>query len=230
MINEFKIIKLKFISDILTYIPLMFTLFYILCIDFYLGPSWHKTAIQIYTGCFNAITPLILSITVFQTIKFEESIGHFNHILSKTSRLSWALATLMYIYINYVLSLIISTLNLIIMSENLNISLFYLLTSLLFNILITVIIFMIGLFIKNVLAIVGGIFSVIFNIYFGVEVLGDQSWYYMPITYATRYIPMYFQNSVPYVLTLILYVMSLIIICGFLMLTIKKWSGRKIND
>ena len=89
---------------------------------------------------------------------------------------------------------------------------------------------MIGLFIKSVLAIVGGIFSVIFNIYFGMEVLGDQSWYYMPITYAARYIPMYIQNSVPYVLTLILYVMSLIIICGFLMLTIKKWSGRKIND
>ncbi|EUP18399.1 hypothetical protein Q589_02488, partial [Staphylococcus aureus M1543] len=28
----------------------------------------------------------------------------------------------------------------------------------------------------------------IFNVYFGLEVLGDHSWFYLPITYATCYV------------------------------------------
>ncbi len=43
-------------------------------------------------------------------------------------------------------------------------------------------------FIKDVMAIVVGVLMFIFNVYFGLEVLGDHSWFYLPITYATRYV------------------------------------------
>lgn len=44
------------------------------------------------------------------------------------------------------------------------------------------------------MAIVVGVLMFIFNVYFGLEVLGDHSWFYLPITYATRYVYMYMKE------------------------------------
>ncbi|WP_368868588.1 BsaG family lantibiotic immunity ABC transporter permease subunit [Staphylococcus haemolyticus] len=230
MKNELKVINLKFRTEILTYTPTLLTIFYIIFINLYLKNNWNYTSISQYTSSFNALSSLIIAITVYQVIHFEESIGHFNHILGKPKRNLWVYATLIYIFSNYLFCLLISTINFILMSQNLKLTLFYIISSSFMNIITILLIFTISLFTKSIFSMVSGVVITIFNIYFGIEVLGDKSWYYIPITYSTRYTSMFINNSVPFLLTISIYVVSVAIIFTSLLLLVKKWSGRSVQD
>lgn len=86
------------------------------------------------------------------------------------------------------------------------------------------------IFIKDVMAIVAGILMFIFNVYFGLEVLGDHSWFYLPITYATRYVYMFIEGSIPVTLTLAIYIIITLLLAVLLFKGFNKWSGRTIKD
>lgn len=86
------------------------------------------------------------------------------------------------------------------------------------------------IFIKDVMAIVAGILMFIFNVYFGFEVLGDHSWFYLLITYATRYVYMFIEGSIPVTLTLAIYIIIKLLLAVLLFKGFKKWSGRTIKD
>lgn len=70
----------------------------------------------------------------------------------------------------------------------------------------------------------------IFNVYFGLEVLGDHSWFYLPITYATRYVYMFIEGSIPVTLTLAIYIIITLLLAVLLFKGFNKWSGRTIKD
>ncbi|WP_446221222.1 BsaG family lantibiotic immunity ABC transporter permease subunit [Mammaliicoccus sciuri] len=230
MKNELKVINLKFRTQILTYTPALFTIFYITFINLYLGDNWNYTSISQYTSSFNALSSLIIAITTYQVIHFEESIGHFNHVLGKSKRNLWVCATLIYIFINYLFCLLISTVNFIVMTHNVKLTLFYVASSSFMNIIIILLIFIISLFTGSIFSMVSGVVITIFNIYFGIEMLGDKSWYYIPITYSTRYTSMFINNSVPFFLTMTIYIISIIMMFICLLVLVKNWSGRSIQD
>lgn len=77
-------------------------------------------------------------------------------------------------------------------------------------------------FIKDVMAIVAGILMFIFNVYFGFEVLGDHSWFYLLITYATRYVYMFIEGSIPVTLTLAIYIIIKLLLAVLLFKGFKK--------
>ncbi|ABQ49654.1 lantibiotic epidermin immunity protein F [Staphylococcus aureus A6224] len=85
-------------------------------------------------------------------------------------------------------------------------------------------------FIKDVMAIVVGVLMFIFNVYFGLEVLGDHSWFYLPITYATCYVYMFIEGSIPVTLTLAIYIIITLLLAVLLFKGFNKWSGRTIKD
>ncbi|AWR25453.1 hypothetical protein M1C006_1302 [Staphylococcus aureus] len=70
----------------------------------------------------------------------------------------------------------------------------------------------------------------IFNVYFGLEVLGDHSWFYLPITYATRYVYMYIEGSVLVIMTMVIYIIITLLLVILLFKEFNKWSGRTIKD
>lgn len=230
MKNELKVINLKFNKDIITYIPLLFTIFYIIFINLYLGNNWNYNSISQYTSSFNALSSLVIAITIYQVINFEESIGHFNHILGKPERKIWIYATLLYIFINYLSCLLISSINLFLMTHNIKLTFFHVISSAFFNIIIMLLIFMISLFTGSIFSIVSGVIITIFNIYFGIEILGDNSWYFIPLTYSTRYTSMFINNSIPFFLTISIYIISLILAFILLLVLLKNWEGRSIQD
>ncbi len=80
------------------------------------------------------------------------------------------------------------------------------------------------------MAIVAGILMFIFNVYFGLEVLGDHSWFYLPITYATRYVYMYIEGSVLVIMTMVIYIIITLLLVILLFKEFNKWSGRTIKD
>ncbi|HHT9202178.1 BsaG family lantibiotic immunity ABC transporter permease subunit [Staphylococcus aureus] len=90
--------------------------------------------------------------------------------------------------------------------------------------------FIFSIFIKDVMAIVVGVLMFIFNVYFGLEVLGDHSWFYLPITYATRYVYMFIEGSIPITLTLAIYIIITLLLAVLLYKGFNKWSGRTIKD
>lgn len=96
------------------------------------------------------------------------------------------------------------------MTHNVKLTLFYVASSSFMNIIIILLIFIISLFTGSIFSMVSGVVITIFNIYFGIEMLGDKSWYYIPITYSTRYTSMFINNSVPFVLTMSIYIISII--------------------
>lgn len=91
-------------------------------------------------------------------------------------------------------------------------------------------------FIKDVMAIVVGVLMFIFNVYFGLEVLGDHSWFYLPITYATCYVYMFIEGSIPVTLTLAIYIIITLLLAVLLFkdlingaveqLKIKDWGAN----
>ncbi|HDG2950217.1 TPA: BsaG protein, partial [Staphylococcus aureus] len=70
----------------------------------------------------------------------------------------------------------------------------------------------------------------IFNVYFGFEVLGDHSWFYLPITYATRYVYMYIEGNIPVMVTMVIYIIITLLSAVLLFKGFNKWSGRTIMD
>ena len=70
----------------------------------------------------------------------------------------------------------------------------------------------------------------IFNVYFGFEVLGDHSWFYLPITYATRYVYMYIEENIPVMVTMVIYIIITLLLAVLLFKGFNKWSGRTIMD
>lgn len=85
-------------------------------------------------------------------------------------------------------------------------------------------------FIKDVMAIVAGILMFIFNVYFGLEVLGDPSWFYLPIAYATRYVYMYIEGNIPVMMTKVIYIIITLLLAILLFKGFNKWSSRTIKD
>ncbi|HCZ5506984.1 TPA: BsaG protein, partial [Staphylococcus aureus] len=83
---------------------------------------------------------------------------------------------------------------------------------------------------KGILAIVVGVLMFIFNVYFGFEVLGDHSWFYLPITYATRYVYMYIEGNIPVMVTMVIYIIITLLLAVLLFKGFNKWSGRTIMD
>ncbi|HDG1991877.1 TPA: BsaG protein, partial [Staphylococcus aureus] len=75
-----------------------------------------------------------------------------------------------------------------------------------------------------------GVLMFIFNVYFGFEVLGDHSWFYLPITYATRYVYMYIEGNIPVMVTMVIYIIITLLSAVLLFKGFNKWSGRTIMD
>lgn len=230
MINELKVIQLKFQNNVLTYLPILLTTFLILFLHWYLGKDWHTQQIANYTSIFNAVSPLLLSINVYQAIHFEEKIGHFNHILSKSHRHYWISANAIYIYSIYTVCLLLSSIYVFIMSQSLTITFIYFSSSFIFNILALICTLFLGVFVNSIFTIVLGIFLVIFNVYFGIEVLGDYSWFYIPLTYATRFVAMFLNDTLPLITIITLNIFSLSIITSILFYSFSRWSGRSVKD
>ncbi|WP_238662290.1 BsaG family lantibiotic immunity ABC transporter permease subunit [Staphylococcus felis] len=230
MINELKAIRLKFTKTLLTYVPLCITICFIILMNFYLGRDWNLDQVSQYVAAYNAITALLLSILVYQVITFEEAIGHFNHILRKPKRYLWVNSSLIYIYSNYLLGLLLTTINLLWMYTNFKIAIIYFFSSFIFNVIILILLFITGIFVNSVINIALGIFLTIFNIYFGIEVLGDNSWFYIPITYSTRYTSMLISNTLPFVVTVIIYAISTILLFSCLHFLFRNWEGRNVTD
>ncbi|HDG3788639.1 TPA: BsaG protein, partial [Staphylococcus aureus] len=65
---------------------------------------------------------------------------------------------------------------------------------------------------------------------FGFEVLGDHSWFYLPITYATRYVYMYIEGNIPVMVTMVIYIIITLLSAVLLFKGFNKWSGRTIMD
>lgn len=84
-------------------------------------------------------------------------------------------------------------------------------------------------FIKDVMAIVAGILMFIFNVYFGLEVLGDHSWFYLPITYATRYVYMFIEGSIPVTLTLAIYIIITLLLAVLLFKGFKNGAVEQLK-
>ncbi|GJF45307.1 hypothetical protein SASC256_24880 [Staphylococcus argenteus] len=80
------------------------------------------------------------------------------------------------------------------------------------------------------MAIVVGILMFIFNVYFGLEVLGDHSWFYLPITYATRYVYMYIEGNIQVMMTMVIYIIITLLLAVLLFKGFNKWSGSTIKD
>ncbi|WP_410065320.1 BsaG family lantibiotic immunity ABC transporter permease subunit, partial [Staphylococcus aureus] len=57
-----------------------------------------------------------------------------------------------------------------------------------------------------------------------------HSWFYLPITYATRYVYMFIEGSIPVTLTLAIYIIITLLLAVLLFKGFKKWSGRTIKD
>ncbi|MDQ7109086.1 BsaG family lantibiotic immunity ABC transporter permease subunit, partial [Staphylococcus aureus] len=68
------------------------------------------------------------------------------------------------------------------------------------------------------------------NVYFGLEVLGDHSLFYLPITYATRYVYMYIEGNIPVMMTMVIYIIITLLLVVLLFKGFNKWSGRTIKD
>ncbi|MCP8609787.1 hypothetical protein NMF38_24925, partial [Acinetobacter baumannii] len=149
-----------------------------------------------FTASFNAITWLLISINVYQVINFEENIGHFNHILGKANRLNWLNASMIFTYTITAICILLASINLLWHSHDMKITLMFIGVSLFFNVIILLLLFIFSIFIKDVMAIVVGVLMFIFHVYFGLEVLGDHSWFYLPITYATCYVYMFIEGSI----------------------------------
>ncbi|TRW80369.1 BsaG protein (plasmid) [Staphylococcus agnetis] len=231
MINELRVCNLKFSNQFLTYLPILISFIFVFFINFYINSkTWDDDQISLYTSSFNVMVSIFLSINVYQVINFEENIGHFNHILSKPKRINWALSVLFFSYSITSLCIIIAVINLFIHTNNVFITLFFFVSSFVFNIITLIILFIFGVFFKSILSIIIGILNFIFNVYFGLEVLGDHSWFYMPTTYSTRYIHMYIENNIPMTLTIIMYIVSTIILFCFIYIRFNKWNGRVIKD
>ncbi len=86
------------------------------------------------------------------------------------------------------------------------------------------------IFIKDVMAIVVGVLMFIFNVYFGLEVLGDHSWfiYQSHMLRVTFY--MFIEGSIPVTLTLAIYIIITLLLAVLLFKGFNKWSGRTIKD
>ncbi|HDA2424622.1 TPA: BsaG protein [Staphylococcus aureus] len=231
IINELKSCKLKFSKQALTFVPIIVTILFILFINWYLNVNlWNGRQISLFTASFNAITSLLISINVYQVINFEENIGHFNHILGKANRLNWLIASMIFTYTITAVCILLVSINLLWHSHDMKITLMFIGVSLFFNVIILLLLFIFSIFIKDVLAIVVGVLMFIFNVYFGLEVLGDHSWFYLPITYATRYVYMYIEGNIPVMMTMVIYIIIMLLLAVLLFKGFNKWSGRTIKD
>ncbi len=59
--------------------------------------------------------------------------------------------------------------------------------------------------------------------------LGDHSWFYLPITYATRYVYMYIEGNIPVMMTMVIYIIITLLLVSIIFKGFNKWSGRTIK-
>ncbi|WP_156857485.1 hypothetical protein [Oceanobacillus sp. AG] len=186
-----------------------------------------------YTVYFNCAIPFGIALMISLYVRYEEQIGHFNHLLQLRSRKEWS-KNLIFVSLGSVyFSTLISCIPLWMLIGNHftgDILLYSILTTI-FTLPVIIILWFMALKINTSVCLGMGIFFSIFLIYFGANSLGDSIWQYIPLLYGTRYLQLLTIGDYVYSpLVWGLYTsVSLILFVAFLT-WFNKWEGRKINE
>ncbi|MDP1421857.1 hypothetical protein Q8G35_26745 [Peribacillus simplex] len=186
-----------------------------------------------YTVYFNCAIPFGISLMISLYIKYEEQIGHFNHLLQLSDRKKWSMDLILISVVSIMGSALISCVPLWLLIGNRflgDILLYFILTTI-FSLTVVIILWFIALKINANVCLGIGVFFSIFLIYFGANSLGDSIWQYIPLLYGTRYL--YWLTTNHYEVTSIvasLYIIVNAILLGAFMLWFIKWEGRTINE
>lgn len=186
-----------------------------------------------YTVYFNSAIPFGTSLMISLYVRYEEQIGHFNHLLQLRNRKKWSMDLILISLGSVMVSTLISCIPLWMLIGNRffgDILLYFILTTI-FSLSVIIILWFIALKINTSVCLSMGIFLSIFLVYFGAQSLGDSIWQYIPLLYGTRYL--YQLTMIDYEMTFIvwgLYLTVNIILLAAFILWFNKWEGRSINE
>jgi len=206
---------------------------YGICLFLYLKRYDSSTMIFYnYTVYFNCAIPFGTSLMISLYVKYEEQVGHFNHLLQLRSRKKWSLDLIVVSLLSVMMSTLISCLPLWLLIGNHylgDILLYFILTTA-FSLPVIVILWFIAFKIDTNVCLGIGTFFSIFLIYFGAQSLGYSIWQYIPLLYGTRYL--YLLTSNQYEISTFVWslyaIVSLILLVAFVA-WFNRWEGRSID-
>lgn len=186
-----------------------------------------------YTVYFNSAIPFGISLMISLYVRYEEQIGHFNHLLQLRSRKEWSTDLILLSLGSVMFSTLVSCILLWMLIGNHftgDILLYSILTTI-FSLPVIIILWFIALKINTSVCLGMGIFLSIFLIYFGANSLGDSIWQYIPLLYGTRYLHLLTIGDYGYS-TLVwgLYTSVSVILFVAFVIWFNKWEGRTISE
>ncbi|MBM7645202.1 MFS family permease [Scopulibacillus daqui] len=230
----YKVLSYKMMRSYWFLIMILAPIIYGICLFLYLKRYDNPTLIFYdYTIYFNCAIPFGISLMISLYIKYEEQIGHFNHILKLPDRAKWGISLIVISILSIMCSTFISCfpLWLLIGQRFLNDILLYFILTIIFSLTVIIILWFIAIKINANICLGAGVFFSIFLIYFGAQSLGDSIWQYIPLLYGTRYIYQLMANHHEFTFLIIsLYVIINAILLGVFVIWFNKWEGRVINE
>lgn len=207
---------------------------YGVCLLLYFGEHNHSQEVfYTYTVYFNCALPFGISSMVGLYVKYEEQIGHFNHLLQLPNRMIWSINAIILGVGSVLCSTFVSCLPLwlLVGSEFSGKILLYVVLTTLFSIPMVIVLWFIALKINPNICFGLGVFLSIFLIYFGAQSLGDTIWIYIPLLYGTRYIHALLINHYEHTFIVSsLYIGTSLFLSVLFIWWFNKWEGRVVSE
>lgn len=232
--NNFKVMLFKVMKSYWFLVMISAPIIYGVCLFLYLGRYDNSAeSFYNYTVYFNCALPFGISLMVGLYVKYEEQIGHFNHLLQLPNRMKWSINAIILSVGSVLCSTLVSCLPLwlLVGNEFSGEILLYVVFTTLFSLPMIIILWFIALKINANICFGIGVFLTIFLIYFGAQSLGDTIWIYIPLLYGTRYVYELFTSHYEYTATVIsLYFVTSLLLSVFFIWWFNRWEGRVVNE
>jgi len=231
--NVIKATTLKLIHTHWLIVMLVLPALYGLLVYWYLGRvDDYEHMFFSYALYYNCSLPFGIALMISLYIRYEEQIGHFNHLLQLPRRGKWLMHMMSFSWISVGISTFISCIPLWLLVGDTysKFIIYYLLLTILFSLPFIIILWFVALRINMSLCLGIGIFLSLYLILFGASSLGDTVWPYIPLLYGTRYLYVIgiSDNHAFFIFSIFLIFTGLLL--TFVMLWFNRWEGRTINE
>src|SRR5699024_3986903 len=134
--------------------------------------------------------PFGIALMISLYTRYEEQIGHFNHLLQLPRRDKWLLNMMSFSWVSVGVSTFISCVPLwLLVGDTFSkFIIYYLLLTTLFSLPFIIILWFVALKMNMSLCLGMGVFLSLYLILFGANSLGDTIWTYIPLLYGTRFL------------------------------------------
>lgn len=231
--NVIKATTLKLIHTNWLIVMLALPVLYGVIVYWYLGRfDDPKQVFFSYALYYNCSLPFGIALMISLYTRYEEQIGHFNHLLQLPRRDKWLLNMMSFSWVSVGVSTFISCVPLwLLVGDTFSkFIIYYLLLTTLFSLPFIIILWFVALKMNMSLCLGMGVFLSLYLILFGANSLGDTIWTYIPLLYGTRFLYVIGISD-----SLSFFIFSIFLLFTGLLLVIvimwfNRWEGRTINE